>query len=55
MHTDAVDVFSCTHCSTVPSTTRSGNAQLSIVRHTLGCPTVCAQVRTRWAREASEW
>ena len=48
MHTDAVDVFTCTHCSAVPSTTRSGNAQLSIVRHTLGCPTLCAQVRTRW-------
>jgi hypothetical protein len=46
MHTDTVAaVFTCTHCEAVPELVVTGNAQLSIVRHKLGCPTLMAQAR----------
>jgi hypothetical protein len=47
-HTRTVEVFTCQHCEAVLELVVAGNAQLSIVRHALGCPTLCAQVRTRW-------
>ncbi len=36
------------HCTAVPELVVDGRAQLSIVRHAPGCPTLLAQVRTRW-------
>jgi hypothetical protein len=48
-HTDTVAaVFTCTHCNAVPEQVVDGNAQLAIVRHDLGCPTLLAQTRVRW-------
>lgn len=44
-------VFTCTRCNAVPDQVVDGKAQLAIVRHKLGCPTLLAQVRTRWADE----
>jgi hypothetical protein len=35
-------VFTCQHCEAVPELVVDGGAQVSIVRHTLGCPTLCA-------------
>jgi hypothetical protein len=41
-------VFACQTCAAAPELITDGNAQLSVVRHTLGCPTLQAQVRARW-------
>jgi Phage integrase family len=38
-------MFTCTHCNAVPE--QIVKAQLAIVRHELGCPTLLAQVRVR--------
>jgi hypothetical protein len=43
-----VDVFTCTACEVTPELVTDGKAQLAIVRHHLGCPTLLAQTRTRW-------
>jgi hypothetical protein len=43
------DLFTCAHCNAVPEQIIDGNAQLAIVRHELGCPTLVAQVRVRWS------
>jgi hypothetical protein len=43
-----MDVFSCQHCSAFPELLVDGRAQLSVVRHSLGCTTLLAQVRARW-------
>ncbi|MCV7100903.1 MULTISPECIES: hypothetical protein [Mycobacterium] len=43
-----MDVFACQHCPAAPELIVDGRAQLSIVRHNLGCPTLLAQVRARW-------
>ena len=43
-----MDVFSCQHCDAAPELVVDGRAQLSIVRHAFDCPTLLAQVRTRW-------
>jgi hypothetical protein len=49
-HTDVVaTVFTCTHCNAVPEQVVDGKAAIAIVRHKLGCPTLLAQVRVRWA------
>ncbi len=45
------DVFCCQHCTAVPELLVDGKAQLAIVRHALGCPTLLAQVRNRWPDE----
>lgn len=45
-----MDMFACQHCSAVPELVIDGRAQLSIVRHALGCLTLQAQVRARWPR-----
>jgi hypothetical protein len=42
-------VFTCTHCNAVPQQITDGKATIAIVRHALGCPTLMAQTRTRWA------
>ncbi len=47
-HTRNVEVFTCQHCEAVLELVVAGNAQLSIVRHNLGCPTLMAQTRVRW-------
>ena len=47
----AVDVFACPACNVTPEVMTEGNAQLAIVRHQLGCPTLLPQSRTRWADE----
>jgi hypothetical protein len=41
-------VFTCTHCNVVPERVVDGKAEIAIVRHQLGCPTLMAQTRTRW-------
>jgi hypothetical protein len=46
--TPTVDVFACQHCSAAPELVIQDRARLSVVRHTLGCPTLVAQVRARW-------
>ena len=51
--TQRMDMFTCQHCSAVPELVVDGRAQLSIVRHRLGCPTLQAQVRGRWLDESS--
>jgi hypothetical protein len=38
--------FACKHCNTAPELLVDGQAQLAIVRHAAGCPTLLAQVRT---------
>jgi hypothetical protein len=43
-----VDVFTCPACKVTPELVTEGNAQLAIVRHQLGCPTLLAQSRARW-------
>jgi hypothetical protein len=43
-----VDVFTCRACDVTPELVTDGGAQLAIVRHQLGCPTLMAQTRTRW-------
>jgi len=49
-HTDGVAaVVICAHCDATPELIADGRAQLSIVRHELGCPTLLAQTRTLWA------
>jgi hypothetical protein len=42
-----VDVFACPVYEVAPELVTEGNAQLAIVRHQLGCPTLLAQTRTR--------
>ncbi|MBS4729710.1 hypothetical protein MSM1_15620 [Mycobacterium sp. SM1] len=49
-----MDVFACQHCAAMPEMIIDGRAQLSIVRHSLGCPTLLTQVRTRWPIEAEK-
>jgi hypothetical protein len=49
-----MDVFACQHCSAAPELVVDGRAQLSIVRHALGCPTLLAQVRARWPDEPTQ-
>jgi hypothetical protein len=44
-----VDVFACPVCNATPELVAEGNAQLAIIRHQLGCPTLLAQSRGRWA------
>jgi hypothetical protein len=46
--TSFVDVFTCRACDVTPELVTDGGAQLAIVRHQLGCPTLMAQTRTRW-------
>jgi hypothetical protein len=47
MHTDTVDVFACGVCKVTPElVVDGGKAQLAIVRHQLGLPTLVAQTRT---------
>jgi hypothetical protein len=46
-------VFTCSHCDAVPERVVEGKAQLAIVRHELGCPTLLAQCRVRWAEPAT--
>lgn len=41
----------CQHCQAPPELVIDGRAQLSIVRHGLGCPILQAQVRARWPDE----
>jgi hypothetical protein len=48
-----MDMFACQHCSAVPELVTDGRAQLSVVRHALGCATLQAQVRARWPDESS--
>jgi hypothetical protein len=43
-----VDVFACPVCEVAPELVTEGGAQLAIVRHQQGCPTLLAQTRTRW-------
>jgi hypothetical protein len=45
-------VFTRTHCNAVPEQIGDGKAQLAIVRHQLGCPTLVTQVRVRWISAA---
>ncbi len=40
--------FTCTHCNAMPEQVVDGGATIAIVRHELGCPTLMAQIRTRW-------
>lgn len=40
-----VDVFACQHCGAAAE----ASGPLAIVRHQLGCPTLVAQCRARWA------
>jgi hypothetical protein len=48
-HTDTVAAeFTCTRCDAAPELVVDGKAQIAIVRHELGCPTLLAQTRTRW-------
>jgi hypothetical protein len=48
-HTDTVAAaFTCTHCNAMPEQVVDGGATIAIVRHELGCPTLMAQIRTRW-------
>jgi hypothetical protein len=44
-------VFTCTHCNAVPEQVVDGKATIAIVRHEIGCPTLMAQIRTRWAAQ----
>jgi hypothetical protein len=44
-----VDVFTCPACKATPELISQGCAQLAIVRHQLGCATLLAQSRARWA------
>jgi hypothetical protein len=46
----ALDVFACQHGEAAPELVIDGRAQLSIVRHALGCPTLHVQVPARLAR-----
>jgi hypothetical protein len=41
-------VCACPVCEVSPELATEGGAQLAIVRHQLGCPTLMAQTRTRW-------
>ena len=50
-----MDMFACQYCSAVPELVVDGRAQLSIVRHALGCPTLLAQVRARWPDEPARF
>jgi hypothetical protein len=47
-----VDImFSCHHCNAAPELIIDGRAHMSIVRHGPCCPTLLAQVRSRWPAE----
>jgi len=50
-HTDTVDGFTRPACKVTPKLVTEGNAQLAIVRHNLGRPTLLAQTRTRGVDE----
>ena len=43
-----MDVFACQHCNAAPELVTDGNAEVSVVRHAVDCPTLQAQVRARW-------
>jgi hypothetical protein len=45
-------VFTCAHCNAVPEQVVDGKATIAIVRHKLGCATLLAQTRARWATQA---
>jgi hypothetical protein len=38
-----MEAFACQHCNAVPELVVDGRAQLSIVRHALGCPDAASQ------------
>jgi hypothetical protein len=46
-----VEPFARTHCNARPELVTDRGAEVSIVRHDLGCATLEAQVRARWPFE----